>query len=311
MFKYIICLNNKIMNERILAELRDHLLNRISFDNLPENVWKRTGALNTWGTNAVEGNTLTWHDVEQLLIEQRSIADRPVPDVLETIQHEMAFRELISRRSAPMALITGLELHETVFRGILSDAGHWRRTNVRIAGTKYIPPRMEKVVELIEEFVQEYEQIDISGEAIFQLGAWMHQRFESIHPFSNGNGRIGRLLLNLHFLKHNWPPVHILPEDKDGYYECLEIGHSGNRSKLERFLKVIMGRSLLDLLNQVGTEKDELKRLKNLENSKSYSAKYLSLLVQKGNLPAVRIKGDFFTSEKALSLYQRSVKRNR
>ncbi|HDP96463.1 MAG TPA: Fic family protein [Euryarchaeota archaeon] len=299
------------MNERILTELRDHLLNRISFDNLPENVWKRTGALNTWGTNAVEGNTLTWHDVERLLIDQRSIADRPVPDVLETIQHETAFRGLISRRLAPMTLMTVLELHELVFREILNDAGHWRRINVRIAGSKYVPPRMEKVVELMQEYVQEYEQRDVRGDSIFQLGAWMHHRFESIHPFSNGNGRVGRLLLNLHFLKHNWPPVHILPEDKDGYYECLEIGHSGDHSKLEGFLKVTMGRSFLDLLDRVGTKRDELKRLKQLKNSKSYSAKYLSLLVQKGRLPAVRIKGDFFTSERALELYQRSVRRNR
>jgi len=299
------------MDEKILNELRTQLLNRVSFDDLPEGIWKRIGALNTWGTNAVEGNTLTWHDVEQLLIEQRSIADRPVPDLLETIQHEMAFRGLISRRSAPITLVTVLELHEAVFRGILNDAGHWRRINIRIAGTKYIPPRMEKVVKLMEELIEEYNQKDMVGESIFQLGAWMHHEFESIHPFSNGNGRIGRLLLNLHFLKHNWPPVHILPADKDEYCKSLEMSHSGDFSGIKEFLKVIMGRSLLDLLAQVGTKKDELKRLKNFENVGSYSAKYLSLLVQKGNLPAVRIKGDFFMSERALECYRRYVGRNR
>ena len=94
MFKYLICLNNKLMNERILTELRDHLLNRISFDNLPENVWKRTGALNTWGTNAVEGNTLTWHDVEQLLIEQRSIADGLFPMCLRLFNTRRLFEDL-------------------------------------------------------------------------------------------------------------------------------------------------------------------------------------------------------------------------
>lgn len=299
------------MNENILISLRNQLLNRTSLDDLPENVWKRIGALNTWGTNAIEGNTLTWNDVEQLIIEQRSVNNRPVPDVLETIQHELAFRDLISMRSASITLITVLELHETVFRGILKDAGQWRRINVKIAGTKYVPPRMEKVIPQMKELIEDYNQKDMLNESVFQLGAWMHYEFESIHPFSNGNGRIGRLLLNLHFLKHNWPPLHILPDDRDKYCISLERGHSGSLLELNRFLRVMISRSLLDLLDQLGTEVDELKRLRHFENENSYSAKYLSLLAQKGNLPAVKIKGDFQTSERALTIYREYVGRNR
>jgi len=299
------------MDENILIGLRAQLLTRTSLEDIPEGIWRRTGALNTWGTNAIEGNTLSRNDVERLLMEQRGIADRPVPDILETIQHEMAFRYLISIRAAPITLVTVLELHESVFRGVLRDAGHWRRINVRIAGTEYVPPRMEKVIQLMGELIEEYNRKDTAGEPVFQLGAWMHHEFESIHPFSNGNGRIGRLLLNLHFLKHNWPPVHILPEDKKGYLDSLEKGYSGNLTDMKEFLRVTMGRSLLDFLDQVGTEKDELKRLKYFVDGKSYSAKYLSLLVQKGNLPAVRIKGDFFTSERAIECYRKFVGRNR
>ena len=201
-------LYHNIMRERILNSLRDELITRTPLDSLPEGVWKRVGALNTWGTNAIEGNTLTWREVERLLIDEQSVGGRPVKDVIETLQHEATFRDLIRRRSEPIALNTVLELHESVFRGVKPDAGRWRRVNVRIGGSRYTPPRMEKIVYEMEELLREYERRDADGENPIALGVWLHHRFESIHPLSDGNGRVGRLLLNLHMLKHNWPPVH-------------------------------------------------------------------------------------------------------
>src|SRR5947209_15409782 len=127
------------MDDVILEFLRHRLLTRAPLDTIPAAVWKRTGALNTWGTNAIEGNTLTRDEVERLLLEQRSVGNRPVPDVIETIQHEAAFRGLLGRRALPIRLMTVLELHEEVFRGIKADAGQWRRVNVRITGTRVAP----------------------------------------------------------------------------------------------------------------------------------------------------------------------------
>lgn len=297
------------MLEGILEQLREELLTRAPLDALPDAVWKRTGALNTWGTNAIEGNTLTFAEVEQLLLEQRSVSNRPVPDVLETLQHEATFRGLIQRRTKPIRIITSLELHEGVFRGVLSDAGQWRRVNVRIQGSKYVPPRMEKVVSLMSEWEEKYGERDILGEPVFSLGAWMHHRFESIHPFANGNGRVGRLLLNLHFLKHNWPPIHVLPAGRDQYLDCLERGQAGDLSGLEEFLKAAMGRSLLDLLDQVGTEDDELKTLKGFESRGPYSAKYLALRSGQAKLPALKVGGDWRTSARAIRIYRRLVGR--
>src|SRR5206468_6174461 len=80
------------MLEDILQGLRAELLTSGPLDTIPDPVWKRTSALNTWGTNAIEGNTLTWSDVEKLLLQQRGVSNRPVPDILETIHHDAAFR---------------------------------------------------------------------------------------------------------------------------------------------------------------------------------------------------------------------------
>ena len=297
------------MHESILTTLRDCLLTRTSLENLPDDVWKRTSALNTWGTNAIEGNTLTWHDVEVLLIEQRSIGNRPITDVLETLQHEKVFRDLPQLRKRRITLDTVLELHEAVFRGVKEDAGTWRRVNVRITGSKHVPPRMEKVVGEMEDMMKEYESRDVNGEDVFVLGTWLHHTFESIHPFSDGNGRVGRLLLNLHFLKHNWPPVHIIPPDRDRYLDCMDRGHSGDLMCLADFFKELMGRSILDLLDQLGTAEDELKPLKQFEKKSGHSAKYLRLRAGQGRLPALKISGDWHTSKRAIMLYREKVGR--
>ena len=299
------------MNEGILKRLRDSLLTRSPLDQLPDDVWKRTSALNTWGTNAIEGNTLTWHEVERLLIEERSVGNKPVRDVIETLQHEATFGGLLVRRRQRIGLQTVLELHESVFRGVKADAGRWRHVNVRIQGSKHTPPRMEKVVDEMERMLADYDVRDGRGDDIFSLGAWLHHKFESIHPFSDGNGRIGRLLLNLHFLKHNWPPVHILPPDRKRYLSAMEKGHSSDLSGLVLLLKELTGRSILDLLNQLGTAEDELRPLQYFEAKGPYSAQYLRLRAGQGRLPALKVSGDWHTSTRALRLYREATGRGR
>lgn len=297
------------MDNAILLALRDRLLTRSPLDALPPAVWRRTGALNTWGTNAIEGNTLEQDEVQAILLEERSVSHTPLSDVLETLQHERAFEGLLDRRSEPIRVSTARELHEAVFRGILADAGAWRRVNVRIGGMKHRPPRMELVPGRMTSWEDAYADRDRDGEDVFALGAWMHFEFESIHPFTDGNGRVGRLLLNLHFLKHNWPPVHVLPPDRMRYLKVLDAGHGGDLAGFEEFLRVAMGRSLLDLLDQVGTAEDELKPLRMLAAQSPYSAKYLGLRASQERLPAVKAAGDWTTSVRALRLYRETLGR--
>ncbi len=297
------------MDKTILDSLRQELLTRTALETIPPGVWKRTGALNTWGTNAIEGNTLSRKDVERILLEQRSVSNRPLHDVIETVQHAKAFEDLLLRRGKPIRLPTILEFHEAVFHGIKDDAGEWRRVNVRIGGTRHVPPRMELVVPMMGEWIESYARKDMRGQDVFSLAAWMHFEFESIHPFSDGNGRVGRLLLNLHFLKHNWPPVHILPPDRNRYLNALNKGHMGSLADLEEFLQIALGRSLLDLLDQVGTREDELRPLKKIAAKSPYSAKYLGLRAGQGRLPALKVSGDWHTSERAIRAYREFVAR--
>jgi Fic family protein len=298
------------MRNAILEELWRSLISRLPLDALPDIVWKGVGSLNTYGTNSIEGNTLTKEEVDELILKEVSIGGRPLRDVKETLQHYDSFRGLMERRTRPIGLVTVLELHDEVFHGILPDAGRWRRVNVRIIDSRHTPPRMEKVIPLMEDWSSDYGKRDMLGEGIFELGAWMHFQFESIHPFSDGNGRVGRLLLNLHLLRHNWPPITVLPENRKEYLNALDRGHDGDLEPLMELMKVLMARSLLNILDKVGTVHDELLPLRFLEDHSGHSAKYLSLRAGQGEIPALKIKGDWHTSRRAIDSYRRSVGRN-
>ena len=137
----------------------------------------------------------------------------------------------------------------------------------------------------------------------------MHYTFEWIHPFGDGNGRVGRLLLNLHFLKRNWPPVHVLPSHRDDYLEALDAASEGAYLLLENLLKTLMGASLLDLLDQVGTKKDRLLSLRKIAQTSHYSEKYLALRCKQGELPALKSGREWRTSGRALGIYCDNVGR--
>jgi len=290
------------MNNAILMGLRQAFLDRGGMAMLPERAQQDLSLRATHGTNALDGNTLTL-DEARTVISGIGVGGKPIRDILETIQHESAFRALLISPLPTVDMITVLRLHEQVFSGILPDAGQWRRVNVHIRGSVHSLLRMEKVIPLMDSLMMGYNKADLEGDEVIRLGAELHSRFESIHPFSDGNGRVGRLLLNLHFLRHNWPPLSLALADRKEYIHCLELADGGDRAPLEYLLRKKMATSLVGLLDQVGTAQDGLRTLAHLATAAGHSAKYLSLRCQQGALPGKIEKGEWKSSERAVRLY--------
>ncbi len=294
------------MDRHILNQLRERVLDRGSVRNMPEKTLQESFILNTWGTNAIEGNTLTLDEVTTVIERGMTVPNRPVRDLLETVQHRSALAEVVSGRLSEVNMKSALDLHQLIFHGILMDAGQWRRANVRISGSRYSPPRVEKLISLLQEWEQYYVAMEMRREDVFSQAAEMHFGFESIHPFSDGNGRVGRLMLNMHFLNHNWPLIHILPHDRKLYLDALEVAHYNGVNKLTEFLEIDMGKSLVFVLDMVGSEEDKLLTLNEAREASgtNYSSKYLALRIQQGELPGIRLNKTWKTSLAAINLYR-------
>ena len=294
------------MDRHLLNLIRERMLDRGSLQKLPEKSLQESFILNTWGTNAIEGNTLTLDEVTKVIESGLTVPNRPVRDLMETIQHHNALVEVVSGRICDVNMKSALDLHDTLFHGILRDAGKWRMVNVKITGSKYSPPSVEKLISLLQEWEEHYKVMERNREDVFSQAAEMHFGFESIHPFSDGNGRVGRLLLNIHFINHNWPLIQILPHDRNSYLDALESAYHNVKNKLREFLETNMASSLIFMLDMVGSNEDRLLTLNEAKkvSGTEYSTKYLALRVKQGELPGIRLNNKWKTSPMAISLYR-------
>jgi Fic family protein len=237
--------------------------------------------LGTWGSNAIAGNHLSLRDVETILLEGRTPGGHPVRDVLETVSHDEVLRGLPGRVEDPLNAAMALELHALVFWRLYADAGRLRKEPVKGRG------HPDYIVPMLRDWEDELAERDLTRDDVFDTNAWMHSRFLAIHPFSEGNGRVARLLTGLYLLRHNWPPVQWWPEDGERYEAAIKEGHSGDHAPLVAMIEELMGRSLVLLLDAVGTDDDRLVRMGELERDGPYTAKYLALRASQGQLPAV------------------------
>ena len=153
-------------------------------------------------SNAIEGNTLTLAETEVVIRRGLTVAGKPLRDHLEAKNHLEAFqllRKLVSEGTQLTEPIL-LRLHTIILRSIEDEwAGRYRNVPVRISGSRHIPPNPAKVPVLMSELFSWYGGSP-AGHAV-EIASELHLRIAQIHPFIDGNGRIARLLMNLHLLQ--------------------------------------------------------------------------------------------------------------
>ncbi len=191
---------------------------------------------NTYNSNAIEGSTLTLRETALILQEGITIAERPLKEHLEAIGHKDAFDFIVelSQRNVPLKIYDIKQIHSLVLMNDRLNAGVYRRVPVMIMGASHTPPKPYAIEPLMDELVNNYNS---STEDFFDRLAKLHLDFERIHPFVDGNGRTGRLILNLELLKAGYHPVDIKCSDKRKYYDAFEDYHStGYSDKMKDLL---------------------------------------------------------------------------
>ena len=171
----------------------------------------------TYHTNKIEGSTLTENETKAILFDNIALPNKNIIEQLEVKNHQAAWQHLLNyllKRSALIDEKLILKLHSILMNGIKSDAGFYRKNAVRIVGA-YVPTaNYQKVPQLMKKLVL---NIKNSNKDIIIQAANIHSRFEQIHPFSDGNGRVGRLIMQAMLLKKNLPPA-IAKQTKKRFY---------------------------------------------------------------------------------------------
>lgn len=177
----------------------------------------------TYNSNAIEGNTLTLRETD-LVLRGLTIAQKPLKDHMEAVGHKEAFdyvRELVKEK-APLTESIIKQIHYLVLADKKDDRGVYRRVPVRIMGAHHEPVQPYLIEPKMEQLLQDYAA---SEEHIVTKLARFHIEFEGIHPFIDGNGRTGRLLVNFELMKAGYPPIDIKFTDKVMYYNAFDAYH--------------------------------------------------------------------------------------
>ena len=190
----------------------------------------------TYNTNSIEGNSLTEPETAAVLFQDAALPHKNIIEHLEVKNHQAAWEFLLHSLSSSKQIKESLilELHHKLMNGILSDAGTYRRQAVRIVGANVPTANYLKIGQLMKKLVQD---VGRKKQDMIQHVAEIHARFEQIHPFTDGNGRIGRLLIQAMLLRQNLPPAIIKQENKRLYYLHLQKAQqTSDTNPLEDFL---------------------------------------------------------------------------
>jgi len=175
-----------------------------------------------YNSNAIENSTLTLKDTEDILLRDRVRKDRDIREIYEAKNLARIMDALLAAPSSSLSIPLVLDWHKTLLSGINDDwAGRFRSGKEWVRVGNHIGANPDFVPSLMDEAVSRYNAD--SDEWFLSKIAWFHAEFEAIHPFCDGNGRLGRVLVNQQLLRLGYPPVIVKNKGKKtDYYPIFD-----------------------------------------------------------------------------------------
>jgi len=237
-------LTNKEVKE--FDELKNNLNDSISAFE-PGNFYEHFITEFTYDSNAIEGSSLTVKETGNVLFENISPKNKPLKHVLEARNHKEAFDFTMSlkQKNLSQKLICKIQkkvVEKTLPEHLQKFEGNLRGVNVRVGN--HVAPPFYTVPRKLGALIKWYNQNHDKYNPVV-VTAYFHSEFENIHPFVDGNGRTGRLLMNFMLKKQGYPPLTIFFKYRQEYYESLEKARK--QKNLKPLLKIIK-KSYQDLL---------------------------------------------------------------
>ena len=264
-----------------------------------------------YNSNAIEGNTLSLRETQLVIQEGVTVRGKSLREHLEARNHPdaIAYVEKLAREKAAIEQDDVLKLHELLMRGIDDlNAGKYRGGQVRVASAAFMPPSAARVPSLMSELLQ---TLSLNPEELrpIELAAFFHHKLVYIHPFSDGNGRTARLLMNVTLLRAGYPFTVLLKVDRPRYLRALSEADNGNLTPFANFVASCVERSLDIYL--LAFEKDaEILSLAEASKLTPFSQEYLSLLARRGSIGAFKLRRNWVITKKSLEEYAKAHPRS-
>ena len=276
---------------------KDSLLKILTEIELPEAVYN---------SNAIENSTLTLDATEKILMENILPKGHSKREIFEAINlgrvYEYIDTKWVENLTITHELITFL--HGTLLRGISDDiAGRYRVPGEYVRVGRHIAPPPEEVLGLMENLIK---HLTTNSDHILERIAYFHLEFERIHPFCDGNGRIGRVLMDIQLRAHGYPPIIIKNRDKIDYYASLaQYEKDENQQLFENIFGTLMKEAFHKRITYCRSDKivplSEIAKIHPL-----YSPQSLTNSAKKQSLPAFRERGKWKIGKKMFQEWEAS-----
>ncbi|HJP96530.1 MAG TPA: Fic family protein [Candidatus Saccharimonadales bacterium] len=260
---------------------KESLLVMISEAEVPELVYN---------SNAIENSTLTLQETERIILELEVARNVSVRELFEAKNLARVTEYIRNKKDITISKETILLLHRMLIGGINDNiAGRFRKTGEYVRVGSHIAPAPEHIEQLLDNLITDYESSH--DDYFLDRISRFHLEFERIHPFVDGNGRIGRVLINTQLMLHGYPSAIIRNKGKRDYYYPAFQAYQDNKAteKLDELLTL----SLIESLNKrIAYLKGlEIVKLTDYAKQKSESSNALLNAARRQTIPAFREKG--------------------